>query len=253
MINDFTDTLIEKTGIAGTSCAPLGLKKNTTYYWRVRALGSTGISQFSAPRSFSTSSSAVGPPPPPMLAAPADSTQNISLNPILSWNAVAVATTYHLQVSTAAGFSPNVVDDTTLTATSKQVGQLSLATKYYWRVRAKNDGGYGPFSQTRQFSTIRTTSVEKLSNVIPTECSLSQNYPNPFNPTTIIEFALPKGGHVSLKVFDLLGKEIATLVSQELGPGYFAVRWQADVPSGTYIYRLQAEEFIESKKMILLH
>ncbi|MBF8296994.1 MAG: uncharacterized protein HW389_3539, partial [Bacteroidetes bacterium] len=88
---------------------------------------------------------------------------------------------------------------------------------------------------------------------IPTSYSLGQNYPNPFNPTTTIRFALPKASHVTLKVYDLLGREMAAIVSQELGPGYFMVRWLADVPSGMYIYRLQAGEFAETKKMILLH
>jgi hypothetical protein len=100
---------------------------------------------------------------------------------------------------------------------------------------------------------MRTTSVEQSGSGIPTEFALDQNYPNPFNPATTIHFAVPKGGPVSLKVYDLLGREVATLVSQELGAGYFTVRWQAEVASGTYVYRLQAGEFVESKKMILLH
>jgi hypothetical protein len=83
--------------------------------------------------------------------------------------------------------------------------------------------------------------------------NLTQNYPNPFNPSTFIQFGLPKASHVTLKVFDVLGKEVATLVNQELGPGAFTARWEANVPSGIYIYRLQAGEFIDTKKMILLH
>jgi len=96
------------------------------------------------------------------------------------------------------------------------------------------------------------TAVEDQSDGIPSGFSLDQNYPNPFNPTTLIRFALPKASYVSLKVFDLLGKEVASLVSQELGPGNFTVRWEANVPSGTYIYRLHAGGFVETKKMTLL-
>jgi hypothetical protein len=130
---------------------------------------------------------------------------------------------------------------------------LSLATTYYWRVRAKNVGGYSNFSVTRQFSTIRTTSIEQVSDLIPKEIQLNQNYPNPFNPSTTVEFAIPKAGYVTLKVFDALGKEIATLASEELGPGYFTARWNAsNVPSGIYFYRLQAGEYVETMKMILL-
>ncbi len=86
----------------------------------------------------------------------------------------------------------------------------------------------------------------------PTTFSLSQNFPNPFNPSTTIRFALPKASHVTLKIFDVLGKEIATLVSQELGAGYYSSVWHADVPSGTYIYRLQAGSYIENRKMLLM-
>jgi hypothetical protein len=89
--------------------------------------------------------------------------------------------------------------------------------------------------------------MEPRSNI------LSGDYPNPFDHTTTIQFALSKGSWVSLNVFDLLGREVAMLVSQELGPGYFEVRWQADVPIGAYIYRLQAREFVVSTKMLLLH
>jgi hypothetical protein len=86
---------------------------------------------------------------------------------------------------------------------------------------------------------------------IPTEYSLSQNHPNPFNPTTTIRFAIPRVSSVTLKIFDILGREIKTLVSEELEAGYFAVRWRPDVPSGTYICRLQAGDFTEARKMIL--
>jgi flagellar hook assembly protein FlgD len=81
---------------------------------------------------------------------------------------------------------------------------------------------------------------------------MSQNYPNPFNPSTTVQFAIPRASHVTLKVFDALGEEVATLITQQLGTGYFTVKWQANVPSGIYFYRLQAGEFVETKKMILL-
>ena len=105
---------------------------------------------------------------------------------------------------------------------------------------------------TRWFSTIRTTSVEQIGSGIPTEYGLSQNYPNPFNPTTTIQFDLPKSGFVSLKVFDLLGREAATLISEELDAGYYRSVWKAKVPSGVYFYRIQAGEFSKTKRLILL-
>ena len=99
--------------------------------------------------------------------------------------------------------------------------------------------------------------VDVLTDVeespLPTTYSLDQNYPNPFNPSTTIEFALPNGGYVSLKVFNVLGKEVATLVSRELPTGRYGAHLDAaDLPSGTYFYRLQAGDFVDTKKLLLL-
>lgn len=101
-------------------------------------------------------------------------------------------------------------------------------------------------------STIGGTTEVKEQNV-PEKFSLLQNYPNPFNPSTKISFVIPQQTKVTLKVYDILGKEIATLVDGELTAGnHEAIFNASDVSSGIYIYRLSAEGFIETKKMILL-
>ncbi len=83
--------------------------------------------------------------------------------------------------------------------------------------------------------------------------SLSQNYPNPFNPSTKIEFSVSKASQVSLKVYNILGKEITTLVSKYLAPGEYKVNFNGiDLPSGVYVYKLSAGTFSDIKKMILL-
>ena len=82
---------------------------------------------------------------------------------------------------------------------------------------------------------------------------LDQNYPNPFNPSTTISFTLPSRSFVSLKVFDLIGREVATIVSEEMQAGNHSRQWNAaNMPSGIYFYRLQAGLFAETKKLILL-
>jgi len=87
----------------------------------------------------------------------------------------------------------------------------------------------------------------------PGEFRLDQNYPNPFNPSTTIEFALPATQRTTLKVFDVQGREIATLVDQQLEPGTHAVRWDAGIlPSGVYFYRLQSGTFVQAKKLLLM-
>jgi hypothetical protein len=96
---------------------------------------------------------------------------------------------------------------------------------------------------------------------VPSSFTLSQNYPNPFNPSTTIKYALPLRSHVSLKVFNTLGQEIATLVNEERPQGYHSVNFNAsNLPSGMYFYRLmakaipsgQAGTYGEAKKMVII-
>ena len=97
------------------------------------------------------------------------------------------------------------------------------------------------------------TSVVGSSIDLPTRFTLSQNHPNPFNPTTIIKYQLPKLSFVTLKVFDVLGNEIANLVNEEKLTGTYEVTWYAQgIPSGVYFYQLRSGNFVETKKMLLL-
>jgi N-acetylneuraminic acid mutarotase len=87
----------------------------------------------------------------------------------------------------------------------------------------------------------------------PLEFNLEQNYPNPFNPSTSIQYAISNRQFVSLKVYDVLGNEIETLIKEEKPAGTYEVNWNAaNLPSGVYFYQLRAEDFISTKKMILL-
>lgn len=96
-------------------------------------------------------------------------------------------------------------------------------------------------------------SVEESNGPLPESYILNQNYPNPFNLATTISFCLAAKSLVTLKVFDVLGKLVATLLSEELPPGHYSQRWTAvDLPSGVYFYRLQAGSFVKTKKLILL-
>ncbi|MCR4439494.1 MAG: T9SS type A sorting domain-containing protein, partial [candidate division KSB1 bacterium] len=97
------------------------------------------------------------------------------------------------------------------------------------------------------------TSVKGPETGLPIHFSLGQNFPNPFNPATTISFSLPSKSFVILKVFDALGREVSTLISEELSAGMYARQWNAaGLPSGVYFYRLQAGSFVETKKLVLL-
>jgi hypothetical protein len=95
--------------------------------------------------------------------------------------------------------------------------------------------------------------VEIDTLLIPNKFELSQNYPNPFNPSTKIQYQVSSNSQVSLKVFDVLGNEVATLVYEEKSAGSYEVNFNAaDLSSGMYFYKLEAGNFVDSKKMILL-
>ncbi|MBN8569945.1 MAG: T9SS type A sorting domain-containing protein [Ignavibacteria bacterium] len=91
------------------------------------------------------------------------------------------------------------------------------------------------------------------SSLIPIEISLLQNYPNPFNPTTKINFDLKSSAFAMLRVYDITGREVRTLVNEKLSAGSYSYDFNAsELPSGVYFYQLQTDGFIETKKMILL-
>lgn len=95
--------------------------------------------------------------------------------------------------------------------------------------------------------------INQISSEIPDNFSLSQNYPNPFNPVTNIKFDIPKAGFVKLTVFDAIGKEIQTLLNQQLTAGTYSVDFDGStLPSGVYYYRIESGAFSETKKMVLI-
>jgi len=125
--------------------------------------------------------------------------------------------------------------------------------KYYLEIQARSTSYSWMFPYTFRLHATPVTEVEDLLAQIPSTYQLFQNFPNPFNPSTTISFQVPVRGFVSLSVFDVLGREVATLVSQEMELGRHSVVWDASAfTSGTYFYRLQSGNHVETKKLILL-
>jgi hypothetical protein len=107
------------------------------------------------------------------------------------------------------------------------------------------------FDDLQRGGKITTTNFEK--EPIPQNFALHQNYPNPFNSTTIITFEIPEKSHVKLAVYDILGREVKTLIDQNLEPGKYKVNFDAnDLPSGVYFYTLKAPKFVKTNKMLLI-
>lgn len=97
------------------------------------------------------------------------------------------------------------------------------------------------------------TSAGSIANEIPTEYNIYQNYPNPFNPSTVIKFDIPKEGMVSLKVYDITGREMAVLVNNTMEPGRYEYTFEAsNISSGIYFYRISSGEYVKTMRMLLV-
>jgi subtilisin family serine protease/subtilisin-like proprotein convertase family protein len=127
----------------------------------------------------------------------------------------------------------------------------------WWRLRVSDNAG-GDTGHVGQycvqiFSGGILVGTSTIGNIIPTKYSLNQNYPNPFNPVTKISFDVPKQGLVSLKIYDVLGREVRTLVNEIKAPGVYAVDFNGtELSSGVYFYRMEANGYTDIKKMMLI-
>ncbi len=243
------------------SYALSGLTPGVTYYWQVRArLASSPatISNWSIVVSFTTSAGALAVMP--LIGSPNFGQPINNTSAVLSWIIPTKSSsplTYDLQYSKKADLS-DAKTISNVPKTFHQVTGLESGATYYWRVASKtNQGSVSNYSAVGSFRTGGITSVEEKSS-IPTQFELLQNYPNPFNPTTKISYSLPSNSFVTIKIYDMLGSEVKTLINREAAAGKNTVEWNGDdnfgykVSSGTYIYRITAGSFSASKKMILI-
>lgn len=146
------------------------------------------------------------------------------------------------------------VTSVTLEATTTQNPTHSNMFVY----RGTADGTTQLTKEEARFDQVSVALAGVTGDNLPTEYALEQNYPNPFNPSTTINFALPKAGNVQIAVFNVLGQEVNTLVSEGLPAGNHSVVWDgrnstgSTISSGIYFYRISAGEFSQTKKMLML-
>ena len=188
----------------------------------------------------------------PNLIAPVNNSTINTLIPVLEWDSLITAFDYRLELGRDSAFTNSLLYQVVPQKTFQvPAGLLSSDSTYYWRVRTATNGGVGPWSDVFSFSII-LTDVENEQQ-IPSEFALFQNYPNPFNPVTSIQYAIGSRQFIQLKVYDVLGNEVATLVNEEMPAGSYEVKFDASgLTSGIYFYKLQAGSMVETKKMILI-
>ena len=232
-----------------------GMQGQTKYYWRVKSFNIAGESDYSSINNFTT-----GFPVMPALLDPPHTTLDVSTSPTLTWAKTPTAESYRFQYTlNSLTFNDQTVllDSSGITDTSISLTDLDSYTIYFWRVSAQNEYGSSLWPTAFGFRTEKVVGVED-KNEIPTSYNLYQNYPNPFNPNTEIKFALPHSSNVQLKIFDILGREVAELVNENYSAGSYTVSWNGknnsgvQMPSGIYIYTIRANEFSSSKKMMLI-
>jgi len=244
---NFTNIIVNQNSIVDTFRTVTGMKGQTTYYWRITASNLAGESVYSDVRSFTT-----GFPVPPQLVSPVDKLTEAPLTPTLVWRKTNLAAKYRLQVADGLSILPSIIIlDSTLTDTTAVLKKLSINRIYTWSVMALNQYGNSGLAEPYKFKTIISSSINDQS--APSTYSLDQNYPNPFNPGTEITFTLPTGGITILKVYNMLGQQVAELLNKNLSVGSYSVKFNAsNLPSGAYIYVLQSGAKVLSKKMMLV-
>jgi hypothetical protein len=249
----FATKVFDDSSITTTSKQVGPLEHITTHFWRLKAKNSGGTSGWSSVWSFTT---IVQLPSQVLLISPAHAAVIGTDSVQFSWQRSEPAVSrYWFEISTDSLMTNAVVDSTLAETTTRRRALIHNQT-YWWRVRANNVAGWGPFSEQRRLHVDIATSID-TADEIPRAFSLSQNFPNPFNPTTTIKYQLSNDSEVSLSIYNLFGQLVATLVNEKQAAGYYSARWNGTdqyglpVASGVYLYKLKTREFAQTRKMVL--
>ena len=243
LLNDFSLVLYEVTDLTESNCLiPDGeLTTNTLYYWRVNAINTGGTSAWSDSWNFQT------------YATPSENTEMLDL----TIDSMIVAGI----LNTGNGNSLIVILNSALDKINqgKYTVAINKLNAFINKVEAFIPKKLTP-EQGQDLIDRANAIIEQLSGdmvnlipEIPEVFSLIQNYPNPFNPITKIDYGLPFDSKVSLQIFDVLGREVVTLVDDNLKAGYYSIDFNAsNLASGIYFYRMIAGDFNAIKKMVVL-
>ncbi|MGD8777888.1 MAG: discoidin domain-containing protein [Ignavibacteria bacterium] len=162
---------------------------------------------------------------------------------------------YKVQVSSGNNTWSTTVDKTDNGSSSQtQQDIFDAESVRYVRIVVTGlpDDVWASFYEFKVFVSSDVTDIEE-ENALPTDYKSYQNYPNPFNPSTVIKYELPENTHVTLKIYDIIGRKVKTLVDQFQNAGYYSIKFDAEnFASGVYIYCFQANDYINVKKMIFL-
>ncbi len=196
----------------------------------------------------------IHPPSVPLLISPENNSSQWQ-PPYFSWQRVE-GMTFRLEISKDQDFDTIDYSGMFISRYVYPPIVYSDNTRYFWRLRTENQLGVSDWSEVRNFYLIHAAGVQNdIANPIK-RFSLSQNYPNPFNPTTKINYSVPEGQDrfvVKLIIYDILGREITTLVNEEKPAGEYKIEFKGtNLPSGVYFYRLTVGGLSQTRKMVYL-
>ncbi|MBU0473799.1 MAG: T9SS type A sorting domain-containing protein [Bacteroidetes bacterium] len=236
-----------------------GLTPGATYYWKVRTLYTDlSYSNFSVTETFRVDpgSNAIQP----IIGGP-NNVLVSTTEPTISWVLPAEHSST-LKSELLISDNSDMINATTIADIANsnyEISGLEKGKLYFWRVRTKTiDNTYSEYSGLGTFKVGDNVTGVEEQVIIPEKFSVSQNYPNPFNPSTIISYSIPQTQFVTIKIYNMLGQEIKTLVSKEMSAGIYDVTWNGTndsgvkVATGSYIYRVATGNNIVTKKMLLL-
>jgi peptidyl-prolyl cis-trans isomerase B (cyclophilin B) len=234
--------------IAGVAQNFTNLPGYSTIYWRVMANNGGHFSAYSPIWRFTTQTGAAA------LKSPLNASTNVSVNPVLVWDTVQGGNSYRLQVATSSTFTAAsiVLDQPGIADTTFQVTGLNPSTLYYWRIKSAHDGVEGAYSAKWSFTT---SAVSAINNILSkNDFNLGQNIPNPCDDVTSITYSLPSAGHVVVKLFDLLGREISVLEDRNLQADNHTLELNLEkIKSGIYFYKIETGSFSATKKLRVQH
>jgi hypothetical protein len=246
-------------GITNPYLALSGLTPGSTYYWKVRTLYTNlTYSNYSVTETFRVDpgSNAIQP----IVGSPNNVVVSTT-SPTISWVLPAFHTS-ELKSEILLSDNPemlNAIAINNIVSNRVDVSSLEKGKSYFWKVRTKtNDNVYSEYSGQAVFKIDDKLTDINGSAIIPEKFEVSQNYPNPFNPTTVINYSIPEKQFVTVKIYNMLGQEIKTLISQDVNAGVYSITWNgtsdsgAKVATGSYIYRVSAGSNLVTKKMLLL-
>ncbi|MGA9293137.1 MAG: T9SS type A sorting domain-containing protein [Ignavibacteriaceae bacterium] len=239
-VNQSFTNIFKSASITDTSNSIGWFREGIPYYWRIQASNLAGSGLWSDTGNIT------------VIYLPSDlALQSSAANEItLTWkNNSTIEEGNIIERKQGPEGSFAVIDTLKGTGNEFVDKNVEAGQNYIYRIKAYKDSLESEYSNEASF----LVDVKSEAGKIPTEYSISQNFPNPFNPATKIKFGLPKAGLTRITVYDLLGRDIMTLINNELKAGYHEVNFDAhNLPSGIYLYKIQSGEFTQTKKMILM-